>query len=449
MQLWVSRRVGVVQRFSCLRWILAVSMIMEGIWIAGPSVTLSESGVMGSPDPRWVFTTKGHFTFYGLLTGAPRYRDEVRSVLLDSDRAYLAVVLGRSGILFSPASDIQFLALNRHRGHPVWDRRVQFNGYPVGGQLVLTRGRLVAALFEEQTREIVILGMDPTDGRILWRVGLPGAKGPVGDEVILVTDQKSDSVTAYFYNTKLRNRVVLRATDGVRVPENSYNSFFWRFGNHQAGGLVFGYDGRMSGEYDRLLVFHEKSGHLAWALPLSRHWVSPPTVVDHSLLITTQNQLSRLDFSNGKPRWTVSLRGRVPPTPDPPLVMGPRVAITHQASPNPEEKHWKLSVYRLADGAQEAELDLGELGFPNRLRPAGDLMLIGSNFVLQVVDPQSVRIVASLDFEKQLSRFVYTDPPAMDIADSDAEGFLVYTTDGRLRYFSVADFRKPEGTTAR
>ena len=114
--------------------------------------------------------------------------------------------------------------------------------------------------------------------------------------------------------------------------------------------------------------------------------------------------------------------------------------MLHTAKPDPENQQWELSIYRVADGTQEANLELGfDEGFPRVLRRMGDLVIIASNFVLQVVDPQRARIVGTFDFERQFSFFVYAEP-GMRVADSDAQGFVVVTTDGRLRYFASEDF---------
>jgi hypothetical protein len=71
----------------------------------------------------------------------------------------------------------------------------------------------------------------------------------------------------------------------------------------------------------------------------------------------------------------------------------------------------------------------------------GDFIVVGSNSVVQIVDAQQRRVVATLDFDKKFSRFVYADPPSMHIADTDGSGFLAVTTDGQLRYFAADDFR--------
>lgn len=420
-----------------------VCALVVGAWVTSWGVPPAESGGMGEPKERWIYTTKGHFSWYGLLAFAPIYRDQIRSVLLGPDRVYLGVEL---------LDDVQFIALDRGRGHRVWERHLPFNGRPTGRRFVEVGGRLVAALYEFQKKELVILGMNPADGTVLWTVSLPGVQQPAVWEEILDAAPTGDTVTVFLPRLKEQNLVVLRVTDGHRLAEASYNGYLWPLGARRARGLIFGYNGVPSERvYDRLLAFHEGTGQLAWTLPLSPRRASPPTVVEDSLLIISGDQLLRVDLKTGRPRWTVNLGGRPPVDPDPPLVIGPRIAVTHAATPDPDDRQWKLSIHRLTDGGMEADvtLRLGEFGMPSALRRMGDLVIIVSGLALQVADPQGARILATLDLEKLLSWFVYADPPSRQVADSDAQGFVVVTSDGRLRYFAAEDFRSPVPPAAR
>lgn len=414
-----------------------------GAWWGSGGLIPSESAATSEPRERWVFTTKAHLSGYALLTGAPIFRDQIRSVLLDPARVYIAVAPSRSGVLFPPGGGVQFLAMDRHRGHRVWEMRVPVDGYPVGNRMVQVMGTLVAALYEEQTKELVILGMNATNGTVVWRVSLPGYEHLSVYGEILEADPKGASVSIYLPETKQRNRIVLRATDGQRLTETSFNGYFWSAGARQARRFIFGYEGDpRTHQHHRLLVFHENTGQLAWTLPLFRQWVSPPVAVDDSLLFSNNDELTLIDLSTGKSRWTAKLGGRVPPNPDPPVVVGPKVGVAHHTTSDPEDKRWTLSIRRLGDGGPEAEasLDVGEWDTPSVLRQMGELVIVGTTLGLQVIDARDAGIRARLDFKKLFSLFVYATP-SIRLADSDERGFVVVTPDGRMRYYSVEDFR--------
>ena len=436
-----------MQQLLSHRNLRVVVTIMLGLYMVSKGITPTEAGSMASKE-RWVFTTKAHFSFYGLLALAPIFRDQIGSVLLDQKRVYLAVTLSRSGVLFPPANSIQFMALDRSRGNVLWEKRLAVKGFPAGSRFVQIGGLLICAIYDQQKRELVILAMSPADGTILWQTRLPGynERWTYGD--ILEVDPTRGLVTVYIPETKQRNRVVLRATDGQRLAETSYNGYFWPIGSRRAKDWIFGFDGKPEplAEYHRLLAFHERNGQLAWILPLSRLAASPPTFVEDSLLITREDRLLRIDLLTGKERWAVNLKGWIAPTPDPPLVIGPKIAVAHTATPNREDNQWKLSIWRLADGRQEAEVVLhqGEMEKYSVLRPMGELVIVTSGSVLQVVDPQNVKVSATVDFGKLLPFLVYTEP-GVRIADSDAHGFIVITTDGKLRYFAAEDFRQSAG----
>lgn len=435
MPRWATQKAGGRYQVAQLSALGVTCAIAIGGWMASGSRP-GESGALGDPRERWVYTTQGQFSWHGLLALAPIYRHQIEGVLLDKARVYLGVDLSGSGI--------QFVSLDRHRGDRVWERRLALRGRPTGGRFVQAGGRVVAAVYDLQKNELVILGISPGDSAIVWQVSLPGVPEPAVYEQILEADADGETVTVYLLETKQRNRLTLRATDGQRVAESSYNAYLWPFGTRRAGGLILGYDGIPDERrYQRLLAFREGTGHLAWTLPLSPPWSSPPRVVGDSLLITSGTHLLRIDLNTGQPRWRVNLGGQIPIDSDPPLVLGSRIAVTYNASPHPERRHWKLSIRRLSDGGQEAEVFLGsnEIGFPSVLRSMGELVIVQSDLVLHVVDLHSRAIVARLDFEKRLSRLVYADPPAMRLAGSDVQGFVVVATDGQLWYFSAEDFR--------
>lgn len=429
-----SAKGPVLLRFASLCGFGLACTIAVGTWGESRGVAPAESAGMGEPQERWTHTTEGHFSWYALLALAPIYRDQIGIVVLDHDRVYLGV---------ERSDDVQFLALDRHHGRLVWERHLPFNGYATGKRFVQAGARLVAALYDLEAEELVILGLNRADGTIVWRVTLPGTRRPAVYEEILEADPGGNTVAVHLPQTKQRNRLVLRAADGQRLAETSYNGYLWPFGARRTPGFVFGYDGiRDERKYDRLLAFHEKTAQLAWTLPLSPR-SSPPSVVEDSLLIASGDKLLRRDLKTGHPLWTINLGGRIPVGSDSPLVIGPRVLMAHTVTPDPQDRRWRLGIYRLADGAQEAEVAVGlrEFDMPRVWRRMGDLAIVASGFVVQVVDPRSASIVATLDFKKLFSWFVYSDLPDMHVADSDAQGFVVVTTDGRLRYFAAEDFR--------
>ncbi|MBI2987005.1 MAG: PQQ-binding-like beta-propeller repeat protein [Deltaproteobacteria bacterium] len=399
------------------------------------NATAAQPDAVEKPHERWAFTTKNHFSFYALLALAPIYRDQIEGVLLDSKHVYASVEL---------PNGVQFLALDRTRGNVVWRKRIALNGYPIRGALVRSETRLIAALFDVEKKELVVIGMNPLDGTIVWQVSIPGLPRPAIYEKILDPDPQSGTVNVYSYKTTKRNRVVLRANDGQRLSDYSYNGYLWPYGSRRAAEMILGYHGIPDErKYKELLAFHESTGQLAWALPLSPPWSSPPVIAEKSLLITTGSQLLKIDLKTGQPLWAVELGGRIPIDPDPPVVIGSKIIITHAASANPEDNQQKLSIVRLADGKQEARVDLYQDDFVSFrvLQRMGDLVIVKSGFLIQIVDAQKARVLATLDFEKSLSWFIYSDPPSMHIADSDSEGFAVVTSDGKLRYFAAEDFR--------
>lgn len=419
-----------------LDWALLVAAIMIWLSMATGCGRSGEAGAADKPKERWAYTTKPHFSGYALLTGAPIYREQIRGVLLDRDRCYLAV------------GGVKFVALDRHQGNVLWKRELPFNGYAVGDMFVEVGGRLVIGLYEGQTRELVILGIDRADGAIVWRASLPRAKGPtlVGDEATLDVDPSGDVVIASILGDNQWHRIVLKASDGAKVAEARYPGYVWRPGVPRAAGLIFGYEGFPSGwglnQYRQVLALHESTGKLAWGFPLVPEGASPPSLSKDSLLITNGAQLLRIDLRTGRSRWKVNLAGRMIADMDPPLVIGSKIAVVHASTPDPEDRRWNLSIFRFDDGVREAAVTiaLGEFDFPAVLRRMGDFAIVGSSLRLQVIDIQRARIAATLNFEKLLSRFVYADPPSMWIGGSDDQGFVAVTTDGVLRYFAAEDF---------
>ncbi|MCZ7624704.1 MAG: PQQ-like beta-propeller repeat protein [Candidatus Methylomirabilis sp.] len=410
---------------------------------------LGEADVADQPRERWAYTTKAHLFFYGLLAGAPIAREEIRGVLLDRDRCYLAVGAPK------------LVALDRHRGNVVWERALPYNGGPLGDMFVEVGERLVIGLYDEQTRELVVLGLDRADGTTVWRVNLPGAKGPtlVGDEASLEVGPRGDAVIASIPGPGANewHRIVLRASDGAKVAEARYPGYVWRrrLGTPQVAGLILGYEGDPSGSgwkaYRKVLAFHESTGQLAWSLPLVPEGASSPTVLEDSLLIANGTQLLRIDLRTGQPRWKVNLGGRIPDNADPPLVVGAKVAVVHRATPDPKDRLWKLGIHQLEDGAQETHVNLvlTEIDVPSDLRGMGNRAITGSSLRVNVVDVQRARLVAALDFRKMFSSFVYADPRSMWIGGSDDQGFVAVTTDGVLRYFAAEDFRDAAGSPGR
>lgn len=399
------------------------------------NATAAQPDAVEKPHERWAFTTKNHFSFYALLALAPIYRDQIEGVLLDSKHVYVSVEL---------PNGVQFLALDRTRGNVVWQKRIALNGYPIRGAFVRSETRLIAALFDVEKKELVVIGMNPLDGTIVWQVSIPRLPRPAIYEKILDPDPQSGTVNVYSHKTTKLNRVVLRANDGQRLSDYSYNGYLWPYGSRRAAEMILGYHGIPDErKYKELLAFHESTGQLAWALPLSPLWSSPPIIAEKSLLITTGSQLLKIDLKTGQPLWTVELGGRIPIDPDPPVVIGSKIIITHAASANPEDNQQKLSIVRLADGKQEARLDLYQGDFVSFriLQRMGDLVIVKSGFLIQIVDAQKARVLTTLDFSKLLSRFVYSDPPSVHIADTDVQGFVVVTSDGKLRYFAAEDFR--------
>jgi hypothetical protein len=172
-------------------------------------------------------------------------------------------------------------------------------------------------------------------------------------------------------------------------------------------------------------------------------WASPPTYVGDSLFITSGSKLLRLDTKNGDPIWSVDLGGRVPLNAEPPLVLAEKIIVVHATSADPESEHQKVSILRFADGKRQSEANLynGEWVSFNVLREMGDFIIVGSHFIIQLVEPKTTRVLGPWDFSKLLSRFVYSDPPSMRVAGNDAQGFVVVTSDGKLRYFAAEDFR--------
>ena len=418
------------QMFSPRGCLMVVCVLVIPFWFVAKEI---RAETVDGAKERWVFTTSTHFTLYGLLLGAPIYRDQIRAVVLTPEIVYVAVVSSRN--------ETQLLALDRRQGQPAW--QVAIKGHLIWGQLILAGEYLVAAFFDESSKEATAVRIDPANGRVRWMLPLPAARaGLVGDEVILKVHPNEDTVVAYFTAIRHHNRLVMRASDGKKIAESSFAGYFWRSGVHESGDLIFAYDGRMRGEYDRLLSFREKNGQTVWMRPLSRHWASPPTVIDNSLLITDKTHLSKIDILTGNLHWSEELTGTVPPTPSPPLVIEDKILVIHQEGANSQNDKWRLSIRRLADGKEEhgVALSFGEPAFPDIAGRMDHLAIVGSTFRLQIVDIKSAKVLGSLDFKKLLSWFVFSDLPRADVADSDPKGFTVVTSDGKLRYFAAEDF---------
>lgn len=408
--------------------------ILLGILWLGGQIAPAQSASGGAPQERWVYTTNSHFSWYGLLALSPIYREPIYSALLDSNRVY--VTIGRSG------GGTQVLALDRRNGQVIWQQRVVSLGWPVGGSLVLLKGRLILAVQQGQT-DVTIIALNASDGAFLWQVPIAGIQQPSVFESILSGDVDSDTIEIYNLRVKEKNRIILRGNDGEKVAELSYNSYIWPYGVRRAAGLVFGYDGiPLERKYNRLLAYNERTTRLAWSLPLSPPRASPPQVVETSVCFTSDDQLFRLDSATGAVQWRVKLDGRIPADPAPPLIIGSQITVIYNSSPKSERNSWILATFRLLDGKQESTLKVDSPeSVPWMLRQMGDLIIVGSSSVLQILDAQQRKIAATLDFDKKFSPFVYADPPSMHIADSDSSGFLAVTTDGQLRYFAADDFR--------
>jgi outer membrane protein assembly factor BamB len=418
------------------RCLLALSVALFIGSLFGAKIKMAESRIAAPPKERWSFTSKSNFSLYALLALAPIYRDQIEAAIVAPEHVYLTFGVSSGGA--------EILALGRHRGQIIWQRRLASEGWPIRGAFIKVGDRLVLALYDGKTKELIVLALDPSSGTLIWQAKLPANHQPAIYEEVLDADHRGELVNVYFHRTKQRNRVVLRARNGEQLAEKSYNGYIWPYGTRRARGLVFGYDGiPHERKHYRLIAFDETGGQLAWTFPLQGRWTSPPVVVDDSLFITSENKLVKIDLKTGKSHWTADLEGYRPVNPDPPVVIGSRIAVAHTATLDPEDSQWKVSLRRVTNGKEEAQVALhrGQSETFTALRPMADLVIVGSYFVLQVVDSQSAEILATLDFERAFSWFVYSDPPSMRVADNDAQGFVVVTSDGKLRYFAAEDFR--------
>jgi outer membrane protein assembly factor BamB len=419
------------------RWplILCVASVISSVF-GGAQVRMGEARIPAPPKERWSFTSKGHFSWYALLALSPIYRDQIRAAIVAPENVYLTVGMSGGGT--------EILALDRQRGQIVWQKRVSVEGWPITSGLIKVADRLVMALYEGRTKQLIVLALNTSDGGTHWQIKLPVSRPPAIYDRILDPDARDGSVNVYFPENKQRNRLILGLSDGERRGEKSYDGYLWPYGTRRAAGLVFGYDGvPHERKYHKLLAFNEEDGQLAWTVPLSLPWASPPTYVGDSLFITSGSKLVRLDTKNGNPIWSVDLGGRIPLNAEPPLVLGEKIIVVHAASADPESEHQKVSVLRFADGKRQSEANLynGEWVSFNVLREMGDFIIVGSHFIIQLVEPKTARVLGPWDFSKLLSRFVYSDPPSMRVADNDTHAFVVVTSDGKLRYFAAEDFR--------
>jgi hypothetical protein len=98
---------------------------------------------------------------------------------------------------------------------------------------------------------------------------------------------------------------------------------------------------------------------------------------------------------------------------------------------------WLFARHSLATGVENGVVQLGERPMAPRLtRSIGPLFASEGDVWVDIVDPTIPALRASMSFEGTFSRLVFATP-RVSLGSSDDRGFLVVTSDGKLRYYEL------------
>jgi hypothetical protein len=410
--------------------------------ILGVSGTLLASTVLasaqrapsqfGTHGALWTYTTPSHLSLYGALAGQPIYREEIRGTALHPDRVIVAVVPpGHAGL--------HLICLSRRGGSEVWRRELPGEVSPMAWDLPTMNDRVFIPLYDSSQRRVAIAAVDLVSGALLWRrdAEITLNRYQYGD--ILDVDAQNGVLELYLPEKVHNNRVTV-SVDGSQVRHSSYRMYFWPVGARRYGNLIFGFDGEpLSMTATALVALDENTGAVRWRVPTSSgHWTSPPVVVNDLLVFAAKTALIALDLPSGQRRWSVTLQGLVPPHPAPAFVANNYIMLTQQMHGKaPPRADWIFTRHLVSTGAERGVVLVGERPVgPKFMRRIGPFLGSQGDVWLDIVDPATPAVHTSTSFEGTFSRFVFATP-RVSLGSADDRGFLVVTSDGKLRYYEV------------
>jgi hypothetical protein len=298
--------------------------------------------------------------------------------------------------------------------------------------------RLFLTLYRPANRGIDMVSVNLVNGAIFWRrdLGVTLPRYQYGD--LLTIDTTKGVLDLFLPQVSRHNRVSV-AIDGSKVRHFSYRGYFWPIGIRKYGDLVLGFDGEpLSMTAVSLLALDESTGSVRWRVPAAGHRTAPPAVVRDVLVFASTANLEAIDLPTGRRRWATRLRGEIPPRPTPPMIRSDYILVTQQmpgkSSPYAD---WLFARHSLATGVENGVVQLGERPMAPRLtRSIGPLFASEGDVWVDIVDPTIPALRASMSFEGTFSRLVFATP-RVSLGSSDDRGFLVVTSDGKLRYYEL------------
>jgi hypothetical protein len=187
-----------------------------------------------------------------------------------------------------------------------------------------------------------------------------------------------------------------------------------------------------------VMALDETSGLVRWRMPTRGQWTSPPSMVDDMMVIALKDQLRAVDASTGRPQWTIELRGLVPPHPPPPAMVGERIVVAQYLAGTPPPYTDPIVTTHLpTTGLESGVVRFGKrLAGPVDLRRMGPLLVMGNDLWVDIIEPGIPALRRSTSFERTFSRFLFATPQLW-VGSADERGFLVVTSDGKIRYYGV------------
>jgi hypothetical protein len=108
-----------------------------------------------------------------------------------------------------------------------------------------------------------------------------------------------------------------------------------------------------------------------------------------------------------------------------------------EGSRTPPFADWTFARHVLSTGAESGLVRLGERPMPPRLvRAIGPLLAAEGDVSVDIINPAIPALESTMSFEGTFSRLVFATP-RVSLGGSDDRGFLVVTSDGKLRYYEL------------
>jgi hypothetical protein len=304
--------------------------------------------------------------------------------------------------------------------------------FPVVDRLV------VVPLYDATSRGVAVTGFDVVSGEILWHRDAQTVLTRYQYGRLVEVDRQRNAIHLYIPEAQKSNRISM-GIDGSWLRTFSYEAFFWAEGARRYRDVILGFHGEpLTTTVKALVAVEEHTGQRRWRTPVGGRWTSPPVLTEDLLLFTTGQKLIALDPATGHEVWSTTLQGEPPPTPSPPMLAHHHVLLTQRLQETkPLHAHWIVSRHAVRTGVEEGVVRLGErLGSANLVQRIGRLVASESDLSVDIVDPAVPALRVTASFESTFSRFVLATPRVW-LGSADDRGFLIVTSDGKLRYYDL------------